>query len=364
MKKLKQIITFVLLFAAVNFSETFGLPRNVLLEYCSGTWCGWCPCGHQTVHSIMNLYPNTIPIAYHGGSSSADPWKNFYGNEIRSLLGFTGYPTAIIDRKNTPSNPYITYDMWTGLVQNEYTVSPEAEVEISVSSKSYNSATGEFNLSVNSKALQNLTGQFKLNIILIENNLVYMQNHYSQCGASGYVQDYVHNHVVRSMVNGAAGENLNSGTSWDLNQTISRSLSSVLDSSWIASNCYAVIFVYKENSVMALGGVQQAIIEGITEITGISGNNSGTAENFVLNQNYPNPFNPSTNIKFSVPKDGNIRFSIYDILGNEVQNYINGFLRKGSYNVQIDGSSLTSGIYFYRLEADGYSESRKMLLVK
>jgi Secretion system C-terminal sorting domain len=88
------------------------------------------------------------------------------------------------------------------------------------------------------------------------------------------------------------------------------------------------------------------------------------ANYYSLQQNYPNPFNPVTNIKFSVPLSGQVRLVIFDILGKEVEVLLNEYKHPGVYNVDFDASHLSSGIYFYRLEANDYVQTKKMLLVK
>ncbi len=96
----------------------------------------------------------------------------------------------------------------------------------------------------------------------------------------------------------------------------------------------------------------------------ISGNNEIPKE-FKLSQNYPNPFNPSTNIKFSVPKESNVQLRIYDISGREILTLVNEKLKAGNYSLKWNASSYSSGVYFYRITTDaGFSETRKMILVK
>ncbi|MFC2093442.1 T9SS type A sorting domain-containing protein [Bacteroidota bacterium] len=92
-------------------------------------------------------------------------------------------------------------------------------------------------------------------------------------------------------------------------------------------------------------------------------------EDYHLYQNYPNPFNPLTNIKFDLPKNGNVKLSIFDILGKKVVTLVNEKLNAGTYEVDWEaglGSSLTlsSGIYLYTLETDGYVNVKKMVLMK
>jgi subtilisin family serine protease len=83
-----------------------------------------------------------------------------------------------------------------------------------------------------------------------------------------------------------------------------------------------------------------------------------------LFDNYPNPFNPMTSIKFSIKSDRFVKVMIYDILGRLVGAPVNEFKQKGSYQVSFDGSNLASGVYFYRIEAGDFVQSKKMVLVK
>ena len=85
---------------------------------------------------------------------------------------------------------------------------------------------------------------------------------------------------------------------------------------------------------------------------------------FQLYQNYPNPFNPTTDIKFDIPKDANVKVKIYDILGREVASVINEFKKAGEYSISYDASNLASGIYIYKIEANDLTDAKKMILIK
>ena len=93
--------------------------------------------------------------------------------------------------------------------------------------------------------------------------------------------------------------------------------------------------------------------------------------NFKLFQNYPNPFNPTTKIKYTIPvgtsrRDGtvSVQLRVYDVLGNEIATLINEEKPAGIYEVEFDGTNLTSGIYFYKMQAGDFLETKKMLLLK
>jgi len=85
---------------------------------------------------------------------------------------------------------------------------------------------------------------------------------------------------------------------------------------------------------------------------------------FNLLQNYPNPFNPNTIIKYSVSKPSMVTLIVYDSIGRQIVNLVNEFKTPGYYQVQFDGSSLPSGIYFYSLSADNFTIAKKMMLLK
>ncbi len=85
---------------------------------------------------------------------------------------------------------------------------------------------------------------------------------------------------------------------------------------------------------------------------------------FILYQNYPNPFNPSTNIKSQVSESGFVSLKVYDVLGKEVATVINEEKPSGSYEIEFDATNLPSGVYFYRLQAGSFIETKKMVLMK
>ena len=85
---------------------------------------------------------------------------------------------------------------------------------------------------------------------------------------------------------------------------------------------------------------------------------------FELYDNYPNPFNPSTTIKFELPKSSHVSLTVYDILGREVSVLVNAKREAGAYEVKFDGSNLASGVYFYRIEAGSFVQTKRLLLLR
>lgn len=104
--------------------------------------------------------------------------------------------------------------------------------------------------------------------------------------------------------------------------------------------------------------IQNDLLSEVKEISDKS------PKNFNLFDNYPNPFNPSTKIKFSVPKTSYVTLNVYTILGKEVATLINEEIIAGTYEVDFNASDLTSGVYFYTMQAGGFTETKKMILIK
>jgi photosystem II stability/assembly factor-like uncharacterized protein len=92
--------------------------------------------------------------------------------------------------------------------------------------------------------------------------------------------------------------------------------------------------------------------------------NANIPTSYSLSQNYPNPFNPSTSIRYSIPKESNVKLVVYDAAGREVSLLVNGKQNAGNYSVQFNAQGLASGVYYYRVSAGNYSNSKKMILLK
>jgi len=101
----------------------------------------------------------------------------------------------------------------------------------------------------------------------------------------------------------------------------------------------------------------------------INNGNTELINDFYLYQNYPNPFNPTTKITYSIPVSGNVKIKIFDMTGREIKTLINDFRNTGSYDIEFNGSNLSSGVYFYKLDATGkdgndFVMTKRMILLK
>jgi hypothetical protein len=120
------------------------------------------------------------------------------------------------------------------------------------------------------------------------------------------------------------------------------------------------------NTLNLKGAIIKGVVYGDTSfvIAGINDKNTVQPGEFVLSQNYPNPFNPTTTINYSIPKAGNVKLTVYNAIGSKVATIINEYKVAGNYSIQFNGSSLASGIYFYKIEAGQFSQIKKMILMK
>ncbi|MBC8490683.1 MAG: T9SS type A sorting domain-containing protein, partial [Bacteroidetes bacterium] len=136
-----------------------------------------------------------------------------------------------------------------------------------------------------------------------------------------------------------------------------------LQESGTGNELYGVSFTDANNgtAVGSFGTILRTTNGGVPFVNQIS---NEIPEGFSLYQNYPNPFNPITNIKFDLRKSSNTKLIIYNILGKEIATLVNEKLNAGSYEVDWDGSAYPSGVYFYKLTTDGFSDVKKMILIK
>jgi Secretion system C-terminal sorting domain len=100
------------------------------------------------------------------------------------------------------------------------------------------------------------------------------------------------------------------------------------------------------------------------EGTGVDDDGIALPKSFSLSQNYPNPFNPTTNIKYALAEKSHVELSIYNVLGQKISTLVNAEQTAGEYSAPWDASQVASGVYFYRLETEKFTSTKKMMLVK
>jgi hypothetical protein len=99
-------------------------------------------------------------------------------------------------------------------------------------------------------------------------------------------------------------------------------------------------------------------------VVSVNTSQDASPHTFTLSQNYPNPFNPSTTIDYSIPKESFVTIKVYDLLGRELTTLVNEEKSAGNYNVSFNAGNLSSGIYFYRMHADNFIQTKKLVLIR
>jgi len=138
--------------------------------------------------------------------------------------------------------------------------------------------------------------------------------------------------------------------------TTSGSVSSDFSDLEIQDGLYLSVQVNENNITLFVDSV------GVLEVELLNGGE--IVKDYSLLQNYPNPFNPSTNIQFALPQSGLVTLEVFNITGEKVDVLISEELNAGKYNYEWNGSDLTSGIYFYKLQAGSFVKTKKMTLMK
>jgi uncharacterized delta-60 repeat protein len=192
---------------------------------------------------------------------------------------------------------------------------------------------------------------------------------YNNTGADG--DDYAYDIAVDAAGNVyVTGNSQTSGSDRD---ALTIKYSSTGSEQWTArydvTNSEETYSIALGNNEVYVAGYQQAanmdfLTIKYSQTNGISIISNEIPAEFRLGQNYPNPFNPVTNIDFSLPKSAYIKLVVFDILGMEISVLVNERLNAGVYRFDFDASMLPSGVYFYRLESENFTQVKKMNLIK
>jgi 5-hydroxyisourate hydrolase-like protein (transthyretin family) len=123
-------------------------------------------------------------------------------------------------------------------------------------------------------------------------------------------------------------------------------------------------YTSSRGNITHLGSYAVGRFKDVPDITGVKRTDDNIPKEFYLSQNYPNPFNPSTNISYTLKNSGKARLSVYDLLGREVAVLANEIQAAGQHEVKFLANGLSSGIYFYKLQAVNGVITKKMMLLK
>jgi photosystem II stability/assembly factor-like uncharacterized protein len=197
----------------------------------------------------------------------------------------------------------------------------------------------------------------------IDSGLVFILSHQNISDTLIYRAGGSGNNFIRTVLNDSASQSINSGTppftgSYRPSKPLSQFNYTSPNGLWILR--------IKESQNREKSGVIKSWGITITYNSPVFVNKISeiVPSSYELKQNYPNPFNPTTNIKYQIANNKFVILKIYDILGKEIETLVNERQSPGVYEVTFDGSALSSGVYFYKLTADNYSETKKLVLIK
>lgn len=171
-------------------------------------------------------------------------------------------------------------------------------------------------------------------------------------------------------ISGITGKN---NAWWVSRNTASTSIYHTRDNgaTWISQSCPSGSYAHIALGRLSTGGSANIWAVGeagkiifLSGIVSVEPVNSEVPSRYSLEQNFPNPFNPETNINFSLPKNTFVKLKVYNSTGKLVSEVVNEYKSAGNYSVRFDASELSSGVYFYSIETEGFTQTKSMMLIK
>jgi hypothetical protein len=219
--------------------------RVILLEEFTGKGCTNCPKGSREIENLLTLFPdNLVAVSIHAGFFANPAFFSLgvydlrapQSQELFDLLGPNlGYPAGVINRTPVNGDMQISANQWASAISAELATPPAVELSLT---KDFNPDTRELTVTVSGIAKQPVTGDIRLSIMLTESGIIDAQD---DLEAGGIVPDYVHKHVLRTMMTPATGAPILS--SLTTGQTFTQTLTITLDPAWNAANMEIIAFI-------------------------------------------------------------------------------------------------------------------------
>jgi sugar lactone lactonase YvrE len=390
MKKFFTIVFFILtiglLYSSPIFSQTVstfvtgsGLngPDGFAIDTAGNLYvANW---GGGTGNNVLKITPAGVVSTFATGFSAPDGlifdaygylYVSNYGNGIINKVSPSGVTTVYASGLSNPSalafdgqdNLYVSnFGNYSGTTVSKIT--PAGTV--SVFATGFNAPLGlafdsEWNLYVanyNTGIINKVSPSGVVTVFASIPNSPLCRAEYLLLGRTGnlYLPSYSHNKIYKITSAGVVSVLTGTGVAGGNNGSLDSATFNGPNS--IAMNKLGEIYIseYNANRIRKISGVEPPILvkkEG------------EVIKDYKLYQNYPNPFNPSTNIIFSIPKNGLVKLCVYDILGKEIATLVNEKLQAGTYEMPFTSNRLSSGIYFYRIKTVNFQEVKRMILTK
>jgi len=356
MKIKLSLILLLAIFLGFAADASSQAQRKVLFEKWTSSTCPPCASQNPYWHSWSQQYWDTITtIAYHVGWPSPGNDPMYFHNPTQSYdrryyYGVNAVPCAWVDGTiMTGGCAACSYSNQQACLTTPFTTRRGVPTPLSVTVTDTRLAGDSIKATVVVTILSNLpSGNYYLRVMSIERIINYQYPPGSN-GETMFPDVFRHSfpNSQGTLISTTAG-------TYNFEFRYKRCAEEV------DSMLYTLAFVQNDINKEVFNSGRPANIT----VTGKPVYSGEVPGKFELMQNYPNPFNPSTFIMFTVPKDDYVSLKIYDMLGNEIKTLVDGNHKAGSYNIYFDGEGLASGVYFYKLTAGDFTDSKKMMLVK
>ena len=350
MKKFLLPIMIFLFLSVMIFSTSYSqAPRKMVFENWTSSTCPPCASNNPQLRAwVASHWDNLVCVSYHVGwpSPGNDPmylYNPTQSYDRRYYYGINSVPSGYTQGISYVVGSPFPFSSMTDLY-NFYSAQT-VESRIIVTDTRIPPDSNKVNITVTN--FTNIhSGTYYLRVMIIEHWIIYQ----SPPGTNG---ETIFSNVFRRSLPSSTGTSLPTAAG-----TYNYEFRYKIDPVWQDTSIYTMAFIQNDVTKEILTAGRHGMVTGITP------NTNEIPSNYSLSQNYPNPFNPTTNISFNLPKDGTVSLKLYDIIGNEVKTLVEGKHNAGVYDIFVDGSGLSSGVYFYRLVAGDFTATKKMLLVK
>ena len=346
---MKSFIT-ILLLLFITTSLNSQVTRKVLFE--EGTNASCPPCAQYNPILIAFLQANqnnTLSIMYHASWPGIDPM--YQANPTQNTERIVNYYSMNISGVPYCNCDGVIQDIWpfsnaafTNAMNQRLAVPSLIAITVADQRRPGDSIKSTVTLNV----VSNLpTGNYKLRVMAIEKIIIYT----TPPGTNG---ETVFHTVFRRAYPNTDGVVIPTTTgTYNYTYTYKR------ETAWIDTSMYTIAFVQNDNNKEVINAAKGTYIP-----VGVGNNSNDIPSSYALSQNYPNPFNPVTKINYDIPKAGFVTLKVYNLLGEEIATLASGNTLPGSYSVEFDAGRFSSGVYYYKLTAGDFTDTKKLMLIK
>ncbi len=393
--KAKPILAALLLSSTAALAQpsvTTAGNKYVLIEECTGAWCGYCPDGGYILEGILATTPKTIAISIHdnintirGDQTSMDMMEpsDGTGYDFTHATGYGGYPSAGIDRipNNFTGNVSQNKDSWAYYTTFALGNTPKFDVTLL---HAYNAATSTLTVWVYAKTLAAVTGKYNINAVVTEDSIASIGAGYEQHSslfrntASTFYHkgtpnadssvailgpaDYAHMHVLRSYLGGTFGDAGVIDDNSAAGKTYAKKYTFAIPASYKKKHLHIVGMVQKYNATDVNDRAVDNAIEARFDSTAVQTAVADIAGNIGNIDIFPNPATNNLQLTASTGNVEDINVTITNVVGQPVLSHT--MKLGGTLSENLDISLLSNGIYFVNLSCNGSVVTKKLVVVK